>query len=79
MRAEGGGYNPHEDAELGGRSVLYFGVSRGGRFELTCTGNYSNVVAPAGPRIQRSLPSTVIEVHPRCVSYPTATLASFHN
>jgi hypothetical protein len=57
MRAEGGGYNPNEDAKLGGRSVLYFSMSRGGRPELTCTGDYSSLTRPAGTEVEPLLPS----------------------
>jgi hypothetical protein len=45
MHPDGGGYNPHDGAPTGGRSVLYFSVPGGGRLELTCAGNYPGVVA----------------------------------
>lgn len=45
MRADGGGYNPHGDAEYGGRSILYFSLPSRGRLELTCIGDYPHVVA----------------------------------
>jgi hypothetical protein len=45
MRSDGGGYNPYDDALSGGRSVLYFSSPGGGRLELTCAGNFSDVVA----------------------------------
>ncbi|EQD83469.1 methyltransferase [Saccharopolyspora erythraea] len=49
MVPDGGGYNPHQDVESGGRSVLYFRapVREGlpARFELTCAGHYPDVLA----------------------------------
>jgi hypothetical protein len=45
MRPDGGGYNPYDDAQTGGRSVLYFSSPGGGRLELTCAGNFREVVA----------------------------------
>jgi hypothetical protein len=44
MRPDGGGYNPYDDARSGGRSVLYFSSPGRGRLELTCAGNFSDVV-----------------------------------
>jgi hypothetical protein len=45
MNPDGGGYNPHDGAPAGGRSVLYFSAPGGGRLELTCAGNHPGVVA----------------------------------
>ncbi|WP_316519947.1 hypothetical protein [Kitasatospora brasiliensis] len=45
MRPDGGGYNPHEDPEAGGRTVLYFRSPAGSRLELTCAGDFTPVVA----------------------------------
>jgi hypothetical protein len=45
MRPDGGGYNPHDGAGTGGRSVLYFSSPTGGRLELTCAGNFPEIVA----------------------------------
>ncbi|HEY3505919.1 MAG TPA: methyltransferase [Actinocatenispora sp.] len=47
---DGGGYNPFDGAESGGRSVLYFrtpdgSVGRSTRFELTGAGHFPEVVA----------------------------------
>ena len=44
MRPDGGGYNPNDDAEAGGRSVLYFRIPGGGRLELTCAGNFTDII-----------------------------------
>ncbi len=52
MRPDGGGYNPHDGARTGGRSVLYFSFPGCGRLELTCAGNFPEVVAAH----QRSVP-----------------------
>ncbi|MGW2373909.1 hypothetical protein [Kitasatospora sp. NPDC001683] len=45
MRPDGGGHNPHENQEAGGRSVLYFQPPVGNRLELTCIGDFTPVVA----------------------------------
>ena len=54
MTADGGGYNPHDYAESGGRSVLYFRLPaaparsvrpRYQRLELTCAGHHPDVIA----------------------------------
>ncbi|MGW1178683.1 hypothetical protein ACWD4P_33760 [Kitasatospora sp. NPDC002543] len=45
MRADGGGHNPHEGPESGGRTVLYFRPATGSRLELTCRGDFTPVVA----------------------------------
>lgn len=45
MYPDGGGYNPHDDADAGGRSVLYFLAPGGGRLELTCAGNFPDIIA----------------------------------
>jgi hypothetical protein len=44
MRTDGGGYNPFDDPEAGGRSVLYFDSAHGRRLELTCAGNFPEVI-----------------------------------
>jgi hypothetical protein len=45
MRADGGGYNPYDDMDNGGRSVLYFASHNGRRLEITCAGDFREVVA----------------------------------
>ncbi|MBB5160012.1 acetylserotonin O-methyltransferase [Saccharopolyspora phatthalungensis] len=52
MRPDGGGHNPYQDIESGGRSVLYFRLPAPlaqsdlpVRLELTCTGHYPDVLA----------------------------------
>ncbi|GJF33050.1 hypothetical protein KNE206_57500 [Kitasatospora sp. NE20-6] len=54
LRPDGGGFNPHESADAGGRSVLYFSAPAGGtgrtpapdvrRIELTCVGHHPDVI-----------------------------------
>jgi len=44
LRADGGGYNPRDGAATGGRSVLYFRAPSGARLELTCAGNFAQIV-----------------------------------
>ncbi|WP_133260071.1 hypothetical protein [Streptacidiphilus pinicola] len=44
MVPDGGGYNPHEDRAAGGRSVLYFRHPLRGRLEVTCAGEFSDVL-----------------------------------
>ncbi|MFE6848912.1 hypothetical protein [Streptomyces sp. NPDC057686] len=41
---DGGGHNPHEDREAGGRTVLYFRHPHRGRVELTCSGAFPNLL-----------------------------------
>ncbi len=52
MWPDGGGYNPHDDAANGGRSVLYFSAPpvlgqpyRPHRLEITCSGHHPEVIA----------------------------------
>ncbi|MFC3452583.1 methyltransferase [Amycolatopsis speibonae] len=49
MKPDGGGYNPYDDPESGGKSVLYFktpaeGKTLGARFELTAKGLCADVL-----------------------------------
>jgi hypothetical protein len=66
MRPDGGGYNPHEDASSGGRTLLYFKLppDRGSsmypsRFELTYVGHEPEVLA-AHQAAQAAAPGCLI-------------------
>jgi hypothetical protein len=52
FRPDGGGYNPYDGADTGGRSVLYFRLPAAAgharpydRLELTCAGRHAEVIA----------------------------------
>jgi hypothetical protein len=66
LRPDGGGFNPYESPDAGGRSVLYFGAPPGTicqlpvpdvhRIELTCVGHHPDIINRHLDQTMRSRP-----------------------